>query len=312
MINYYKYKTRYGVLEVQTYDTGIKGKTLFVTAAIHGDEKCGTRALENLSKNLEEKLVQLQSGRLVFVKICNPLGYDQDRRFSIDGENLNRVFKRHTFASTPEREFANQLIDIVEIHACSDSDVYWLDLHSYYDIGGKPFIIVEYPTDKNLGFAKNLGIQNIFLGWNDLYTEVLDESGQIKEPCTIDFAHSIGLSGLTVECGGHKDTDSIQVAYDTILHAMRYLGLSLIETEHKFKTRFIKMEEIVRKPSDDWTLSQHWRNLDAVPKGTTLAIHKMGPDSGLITADNDSLILLPSINAKTGTEWFYLGKSMDK
>jgi hypothetical protein len=150
------------------------------------------------------------------------------------------------------------------------------------------------------------------LGWNDLYAEKLDERGKIKEPCTIDFGHSVGLSGLTVECGGHTDTDSIQVAYDVILHAMDYLGLNLGSADCSVPTRFIRMEKIVRRPSDDWILSRDWKNLDQAPQGTTLAIHKNGSDFGHIVAQTDILVLLPSLQAQVGTEWFYLGKSLDK
>lgn len=58
-------------------------------------------------------------------------------------------------------------------------------------------------------------------------------------------------------------------------------------------------------------MSHHWRNLDAVPQGTVLAIHKNGTDSGQMISSEDNLILLPSVNAQAGTEWFYLGKSLD-
>jgi predicted deacylase len=312
MIKKHSYKTAHGTIAVETVDTGIDGKTLFVTAAIHGNEQCGTRALETLTEKLETGEVKLVSGKLVFVKICNPLAYQQDRRFSEGGENLNRVFKHHSFPSTPEQIYANTLIEIVNNHIGKAQDRYWLDLHSYYDMDGKPFVIVEYSTDKNLDFAKCLGVRDIFLGWNELYSASLDELGNMREPCTIDYAQSLGISGLTIECGGHKDSASIDVAYNSIIKAMGHLGLTNSMTSHPLhKSRFIQMEQIIRKPSDNWTLAQNWRNLDFTPKGTVLAINQTNPDADRIQAPNDCLILLPSERAEVGTEWFYVGKSLD-
>jgi hypothetical protein len=95
----------------------------------------------------------------------------------------------------------------VNNHIVEAQDRYWLDLHSYYDMDGKLFVIVEYSTDKNLDFAKFLGVRDIFLGWNELYSA--------------------------------------------------------------------------------------------------------NPDADRIQAPNDCLILLPSERAEVGTEWFYVGKSLD-
>ena len=67
-----------------------EGKTLVVTAGVHGDEYVGIQAVRELLEELQpEKL----NGRVIFVPVVNREGfYNGTYLVPEDGENLNRCF----------------------------------------------------------------------------------------------------------------------------------------------------------------------------------------------------------------------------
>ena len=49
------------------------GTRLVVLGAVHGDETCGTRAIERLAAELDAGTLRIESGRLTLVPVANPL-----------------------------------------------------------------------------------------------------------------------------------------------------------------------------------------------------------------------------------------------
>ena len=74
------------------------GKTLVVTAGVHGDEYVGIQAVRELLSQLSP---QELSGQVLFVPVVNTSGFFSGTyRVPEDGENLNRCFpgaKGHTY-----------------------------------------------------------------------------------------------------------------------------------------------------------------------------------------------------------------------
>jgi predicted deacylase len=65
------------------------GPTVFVTAALHGDEINGTGAIRAL---IRDNLFELARGALILVPVVNILGFDRHSRYLPDRRDLNRCF----------------------------------------------------------------------------------------------------------------------------------------------------------------------------------------------------------------------------
>lgn len=69
---------------------GLKpGPTVFVSAALHGDELNGTGAIRTL---LQDKTWALDSGTVLMVPVLNMLGFERHSRYLPDRRDLNRCF----------------------------------------------------------------------------------------------------------------------------------------------------------------------------------------------------------------------------
>jgi len=65
------------------------GPTVFVTAALHGDEINGTGAVRRL---IQDDEIDLRSGALILVPVLNLFGFDRHSRYLPDRRDLNRAF----------------------------------------------------------------------------------------------------------------------------------------------------------------------------------------------------------------------------
>jgi hypothetical protein len=64
------------------------GTRLIVLGAVHGNETCGTHAIERVARELDSGALRLQAGRLTLVPVTNALAYAAGRRAG--DRNLNR------------------------------------------------------------------------------------------------------------------------------------------------------------------------------------------------------------------------------
>lgn len=97
------------------------GPTLFVTAALHGDEINGTGAVRQL---IQDEDLRLLRGTVVLVPVLNILAFDRHSRYLPDRRDLNRSFPGSSSGSLAGR-MARTLFD--EIVSRSD---YGIDLHT--------------------------------------------------------------------------------------------------------------------------------------------------------------------------------------
>lgn len=269
------------------------GKNLLVLAAVHGNEQAGTRAMERLLKEIDEKKIVLTKGKLTLVPVCNEKAYEKDVR-QID-ENLNRVIKIHENPQTYEQKVANEICQLIQ-----ENDI-MLDLHSTHCEGDVPFIICDYPDAINEKFMNVLPVGYILYGWPDVYAH----QKNIEDCCTEHYAHMCGCSGITLECGYHKSEDAVEVAYQAIINTMSVL--SMIEA-HQLNNRLIKKKILIKDyviKRKEGHLFKEYKHLDRVQKGETIAQYM---DGETLYADKEGYILLPNSNADVGTEWYYLGQ----
>lgn len=97
------------------------GPTVFVTAAVHGDEINGTGAIRQLIVDCQ---FELKRGTLVLVPVVNVLGFERHSRYLPDRRDLNRSFPGSAKGSLASRMAHAMFTQVVQ--RCD----YGIDLHT--------------------------------------------------------------------------------------------------------------------------------------------------------------------------------------
>ncbi|RDC59448.1 hypothetical protein HME9302_00636 [Alteripontixanthobacter maritimus] len=97
------------------------GPTLFVSAAVHGNEIVGVEMIRRVLKNVSVKRL---AGTLLCIPVVNAYGFTAHSRYLPDGRDLNRVFP-----GTSKGSLAAQLANVFTEEIIKRSD-YGIDLHS--------------------------------------------------------------------------------------------------------------------------------------------------------------------------------------
>lgn len=97
------------------------GPSLFVTAAIHGDELNGIEVIRRVRSSIDPGEM---SGTLILVAIANPLSFINLQRKLPDGRDLNRVFP-----GSPKGSIASQMAYVLFRKICRKAQ-YGIDLHT--------------------------------------------------------------------------------------------------------------------------------------------------------------------------------------
>ncbi len=108
-------------LEVRVFHGKRTGPTIFVSAAIHGDEIIGTEIIRRVMKKLHPGRM---AGTVIFVPVVNMFGFINHSRYLPDRRDLNR-----SFPGTEKGSLASQLANIFSteiINHCSLG----IDIHS--------------------------------------------------------------------------------------------------------------------------------------------------------------------------------------
>ena len=97
------------------------GPTVFVTAALHGDEINGTGAIRQL---ITDESLDLKCGALLLVPVLNLLGFERHSRYLPDRRDLNR-----SFPGSPTGSLASRMAHLIFKEIVSRCD-YGIDLHT--------------------------------------------------------------------------------------------------------------------------------------------------------------------------------------
>jgi len=289
---------------------------------VHGNETCGTLAIERVMAELDAGQLALSAGSVSFVPIANPKAYALRRRAG--DRNLNRALQ-----PTPEpREFedhvANWLCPLLAAH-----DVL-LDLHSFHS-GGQPFVMVgphdnEGPIEpfglaaKEEALARRLGVGRAVDGWLDTYARGVERRRQQADGATpatleLDLRYGIGTTeymrtqggcALTLECGPHEDPQSVEVAYQAIRRTLATLGLSTETPPPAAALEALSLVEVVDKVDAADRFSQDWHSFDPLHAGDEIGRRANGE---VLRAPFDGWIVFPYAQAEARQEWYYLARA---
>lgn len=269
-----------------------KGPTILFLGAVHGNEKCGTRAMKRAIQSIVSRKIHLLKGKVVFVPIANPLAYRKNRHFV--QENLNRIIKRTKHPRSYEARLANELCGLIE-----KADVV-VDLHSM-TAKGKPFYYLDVPNKKNRALGTILGPKLAVTGWPELYRKLGRDDGTSD---TVSYATRLGKLALILECGQHGDSSATAVAYRAILNSLKHYGL--IKGVVKPRTsKEVRVKDVFFRGSARERFSKNWNHFDFVKKGQSLIID----DSAVVVrAPYTGYIVMPNAKAPVADDWLYFGK----
>lgn len=285
------------------------GVRLIVLGAVHGNEVCGTIAIDRVIKELMARELEIIAGRLTLVPVTNRLAYE--RRTRNGNRNLNRKFRPTATPRDNEDRITNELCPLLAAH-----DVL-LDLHSF-GAPGAAFVLLgpENNTDSLQPFeyaleeealAERLGISRVVDGW--LAANVAGarwRGGSAACVGTTDYMRSIGGYGVTLECGLHTDHDAPEVAYRAIRRALAHFRLiEAEEPERKNELEMLRICEGVPYASATDRFVRKWNNFDPLHRGDLVGYRGWGAP---VVAPDDGFIVFPNAVGNPGTQWFYFAQ----
>ncbi len=301
---------------------------LIVTGAVHGNEICGTVAINRIIKILEEGNLKLDRGWVTFIPITNPLAYEKKQRMG--DRNLNRNLYPRKEPIDFEDKIANWLCPILASH-----DVL-LDLHSFHT-PGVPFAMVgpHDNTDRLEPFqfsqeeealARCLGVSRLVDGWLETYANGVanrlqrQATGDVNIDTinanikygvgTTEYMRENGGYAITLECGQHDDALAPELAFNAILNTMAHLGMiSGHKINYAQTVEGLRLSEVTDRFSPEDQFIKNWRSFDEIKANELIATRADGTP---VLAPYDGRIVFPNPNALPGQEWFYIAKPTNR
>lgn len=300
------------------------GPRLIVLGAVHGNETCGTQAIQRLLRELEQGVFAIERGALTLVPVTNPLAYQLKRRQG--DRNLNRNLRVTAAPADFEDRMANVLCPWLQAH-----DVL-LDLHSFHT-AGQPFVMIGPQNnqgdlepfahaEQELQLVQHLGPTRVVEGWMDTYARGVQRrraQGRCTTPALLDAQYGVGTSeymrahggyGVTLECGQHDDPLAPEVAYRALRQSIALLGLAPIPLELPERAfDVLRLVDVIDRESTEDRFTRAWASFDPVGAHDVIGLRADGTE---VTAPTDGFVVFPNPGALVGNEWFYFAQRSDR
>jgi predicted deacylase len=297
------------------------GSRLIVLGAVHGNEVCGTRAIERVLHELDSGALRIERGQLTLLPVTNPLAYRLGQRQG--DRNLNRNLRPVAVPQDFEDRIANVLCPWLDSH-----DVL-LDLHSFHT-DGQPFVMLGPPDNAGTlepfahaleeeRLVAHLGPRRVVEGWLDTYARGVqrrrERAAHGVHAGTLDTAYGVGTTeymrarggyGVTLECGQHDDPAAPDVGYRAIRQTLALLGLAPIALQEPGANfQVLRLVDVVDRDHQADQFVGPWKSFDPVSAGQAIGRRH---DGAIVRAPADGLVVFPNPNALVGNEWFYFAQ----
>jgi len=265
------------IIEVKGRESG---PASMILAGVHGNEKCGVKALQNLLPSL-----QITRGT-VFIGYGNPLAIERGVRF-LDS-NLNRMFKPSELLSEKDRaSYEYDRAKFLKTYLARSGAL--LDVHASLAPNSRPFVICESNAQ---GIVEYLPADLVVSGCDQV------------EPGGADYyMNSIGKIGICIECGYAAAAQSIRTAAESILSFLQARG-HIENRQIARKQSYIKVRGIYITKTDSFILSKPFADFEEISAGQLIGID--GEEE--VRAERDSLIFFARNRGRAGDEAFLVGE----
>lgn len=255
------------------------GPTSMILVGVHGNERCGVEAIEQLLPTLT-----IEKGKVI-IAYGNPRAIEQDVRFT--ETNLNRMFKSDDQLTDGEKnsyeynraQFLKQYLDQADV---------LLDVHASFTLVSKRFVIGE-PNSKNI--TQYLPVDTVVYGFD-----------AIQPGGTDYYMNTIGKIGICIECGYLGDPASTEVAKESILAFLQSMGHMEGRNEIQ-QQQIIQITTMYMTKTDNFILKKEFDDFEEVKEGEVIGIDGVEE----IKAEYDGIILFARNRKKRGEEGFLLG-----
>jgi predicted deacylase len=293
-----------GVDYVTTFDSGVAGPHVLVTALTHGNEICGAIALDCLFR----AGLRPRQGRLTLA-FDNIAAYRNfDPRVPVASRFVDEDFNRLWAPATldgPRR--STELARARALRPIVDAADFLLDIHSM-QYATAPLMLAG-TLDKSVALAREVGIPEL----------VMCDAGHAAGPRMRDYGGfgdpASAKTALLIESGQHWERRAAEVATDVMLRFLIALGtVSVADAEplagpdfdaHP-RQRVIEVTEAITITGDRFEFVADFRGLEVLsPKGTLI-----GRDNGreVRTPYDDCVLIMPSRRLAKGQTAVRLGR----
>lgn len=249
------------------------GPSVFVTAAIHGDEINGTGAIRHI---LGERPFKLVAGTLILVPVVNFPGFERHSRYLPDRRDLNRSFPGSSTGSLAAR-MAHSFFEQV-VRGCQ----YGIDLHTAaVRRTNFPNVRADMSDERLAAFALAFGAELIVDGEGP--------KGSLRAS-----GNAIGCATMILEAGEvwKVEPSVVEYAVRGVRNCLRHLKMVEGQPEepaYRFQTDSTKW---VRATHGGF-LQFHVAPGDIVDEGQPLATNSdlSGTEQNIVQAPRDGIVL---------------------
>ena len=290
-----------GVDYVTTFDSGNPGPHAMISAVVHGNEVCGAIALDFLFKNgIRPKIGKLTLG-FANHEAYHTFDPENPNASRFIDEDFNRTWGLDVLdgeRDTTETRRAREFRPIV-----NKAD-FLLDIHS---MGHKTApLMISGPLAKGQQFAKNLGTPEY----------IVSDEGHAAGKRMRDFGGfgdpDSDKNALLVECGQHWESASAEVAIDTALRYLKFLGTIDQEfcgdhhLELPGKQTLIEVSGPVTIKNETFRFAEAFTGFEVLEKAGTLL--GWDGDEEIRTTYDNCVLIMPSQRLVRGQSAVRLGR----
>jgi len=291
-----------GVDYVTTFDSGVEGPHVMISALVHGNEICGALALDHLFREgirpFHGKLT------LAFVNVAAFERFDpkspDDFRF-VD-EDFNRTWGEDVLdgdRDTVETRRAREIRPIV------DQADYLLDIHSMQH----PCVplMMTGPAEKGRQLARDIGFPEYAV------TDKGHDAGKRMRDYSPFLDPDSPRNALLVECGQHWESSSEDVAIESAYRFLLQFGMIEKDVAKPYLSsdlpdqKLVEVEGPVTIASDEgFRFSESWLGFDVIEKAGTVI--GWDGDKPVATPFDDCVLIMPSRRLTKGNTAVRLGR----
>ena len=293
-----------GVEYVTTFDSGVSGPRVLVTALTHGNEICGAIALDRLfSAGLRPRQGKLT---LAFDNVAAYRSFD--RRYPVVSrfvdEDFNRLWDEATLDGPRQ---SAELARARALRPFVDAADFLLDIHSM-QYATAPLMLAG-TLDRSVALSRMVGIPELIMcDAGHAAGKRMRDYGDFADPASARTA-------LLIEAGQHWQNRAAEVATDVMLRFLIAVGtltrddaapLAGPDFDAHPQQRVIEVTEAVTITSDKFEFVDDFRGLEVLsPKGTLI-----GHDNGreVRTPYDDCVLIMPSRRLAKGHTAVRLGR----
>jgi predicted deacylase len=297
-------KSNTGVDYVTTFDSGVAGPHVLITALTHGNEICGAIALDRLFRagmRPRQGTLSLAFNNVAAYRSFEPRIPTASRYID---EDFNRLWSPATLDGPRQ---SVELTRARTLRPLVDAADFLLDIHSM-QYATAPLMLAG-TLERTVGLARQVGIPEL----------IMCDAGHAAGPRMRDYA-GFGDPGSTktallIESGQHWERRAAEVATDVMLRFLIALGtmaradvkaLAGPDFDARPRQRVIEVTEAVTISGDKFEFVQDFRGLEVLsPKGTLI-----GHDNGreIRTPYDDCVLIMPSRRLAKGQTAVRLGR----